>query len=277
MDRATHFLNGKFVKEEDLRISVRDLGFTRGYAVFDFLVTYPHDRPFMLDRHIDRLFDSASHIGLVIPWDKQQIREWVLTTLAQNKDEEEKSIKIIVSGGPSNSLLPGNTPTIAILIDTRHKLPSEHYEGGVSVITAQHTRYAPLAKSNNYIEAIKQAQIAAKTGAVETIYYDETRVFEGSTSNVFAVIGGKLVTPTSHLLSGITREVLLSILTIPVVEEDFTLADLYSAQEVFLTGSNREVQPVIKIDNQVVGDGLVGPVTQEAMRQFQEFTQSDKW
>lgn len=277
--QRTHFLNGKFVTESELVVSIRDLGFMRGFAVFDFLITYPHHRPFMLEKHIDRLFSSADHIGLAIPWSKAQVQKWILQTLEANKSPDEKAIKIIISGGLSNSLIPNSTPTIVILIDPRNLYPREYFENGVSVITVKHNRYAPYAKSNNYIEGVKQAQIAAETGAIEPIYYDDTQVFEGSTSNIFAVINNKLVTPKSNALPGITRDVLLSILKldIPIETRDFTLEQLCSASEAFLTASNKEIIPITKIDGNAVGEGRVGSITKEAMRQFQELTRSDRW
>ncbi len=278
-EKAVHFLNGALVSEKELTISVRDLGFTRGYAVFDFMITYAHHRPFMLAQHIDRLFNSANIIGLSIPWTKEQISRWVLETLAANKDQNEKAIKIIISGGISNSMVPNGNPTIAILIDPRPVFPIEFYEKGIAIVTAKHNRYEPLAKSNNYIEGVKQAQIAAAHSALDPIYYNDEQVLESSTSNIFAVINNRLITPNSNILPGITRNVLLSILKldIPVVAEDFKLEDLLAAQEVFFSASNKEVMAVTKIDGKDVGDGRVGPVTKDAMRQFQEFTLSDQW
>lgn len=275
-----HFLNGKLVKEEEMVVSMRDLGFMRGYAVFDFLITYPSQRPFMLDKHIDRLFHSAELIELATPWSKQQVRQWVMETLAANNDGEEKGIKIVISGGVSQSLLPENSPTIAIFVDTRHPFPAAWYEKGVGVMTVHFRRYTPEAKSNNYIEAVKQAQAAKKIDAIEPAYYDDTQVFEGATSNIFAVIGGKLVTPKSNILAGVTRGVLLELLPtvgIPVELRDFTFAELLSADEIFLAASNKEVMPVTRMDGNPVASGMVGPITKEVMKQFKDFTLSDRW
>jgi len=159
MKDPIHFLNGKFVEEKDLMVSVRDLGFARGYAIFDFLVTYPSRRPFMLSKHIDRLFNSASLIGLSLPWSKEDVKGWVIQTLATNNEGGEKQVKITVSGGRSDSLLPSSKiPTIAIVVDPRHFLPGEYYEQGAGIIMDKHTRYSPGAKTNNYIEGVKEAQ-----------------------------------------------------------------------------------------------------------------------
>jgi len=274
---SVHFLNGKLVKDSELYIPVRDLGYLRGYAVFDFLITYKR-RPFMLEKHIDRLFNSATHIGLSIPWSKKQIRSWVMKTLKAS-DPGEKAIKIIVSGGKSDTLHPPKTPTIIILIDPRHIYSRDHFEKGVSIITVKHNRYLPHAKTNHYIEGVKQVQVAAKSGAIEPVYYDDKQVFEGATCNIFAVIKGKLLTPKSRILPGITRNTLLKHFRSPVPMKiaDFSRAELMKASEVFLTASNKEVMPVTKIDGKRVGNGKVGPVTKEAMKQFAEFTESNAW
>ncbi|MBI5457023.1 aminotransferase class IV [Candidatus Kaiserbacteria bacterium] len=273
------FFNGSLVPEEQIVISPRDVGFARGFAVFDFLKTYPHHRPFKLKEHIDRLFNSAEAISLQMPWSKEQVTEWVMQTLAANESADEKFIKIFVSGGISNSMMPGEKPTIVILVDPVAKYPPEWYTEGTGVLLDKHDRYKPSAKTNNYIEGMKQTYLASKIGALEPIYYSDAQVYEGSNSNVFAVIGGKLLTPKTNILAGITRQTLLEILKLdtPPLVQDFTLDELWSASEVFMTGSGREVVPVTKMDGKPVGDGKVGPVTKEVMRQFKEYTLSDKW
>ncbi len=279
MGEAIHFQNGKFVSESDLAISPRDVGFSRGYAVFDFLRTYAHHRPFKLAEHIDRLFHSAEQIGLKLPWKKEEVMAWIVETLAANTSAHEKFIKIIVSGGVSNTMLPGVAPTIIILVDQATLYPSELYEKGVGVISVKHQRYSPGAKSNNYIEGVKQTQIGQAIGAIEPLYYSDTQVFEGSNSNIFAVIDGKLLTPEHDILTGITRGVLLQILKlhIPIVVKNFTLAELLHASEVFFTASGKEVVPVTSIDGMLLGNGAVGPITKEVMRQFNAYTSRDIW
>lgn len=276
---AIYFFNGKLVSAEQLAISPHDLGFSRGYAVFDFLKTYPHHRPFKLQEHVDRLFHSASLIGLQIPWEKADVRGWIMKTLEANETAEEKFIRIIISGGKSSTMLPSEDPTVVILVDPAVQYPEEHYEKGTGVIAVKHTRYIPAAKSNNYIEGVKQTQNAKKLGAIESIYYSETQVFEGSNSNIFALIGGKLLTPASNILEGVTRGVLLQILKLDVSVEvrDFTFSELLSAAEVFLTGSGKEVTPVTRIDNKLVSDGTVGSVTKEVMRQYKVYVSSNLW
>ena len=275
----THFLNGKFVSEDNLTISLRNIGFSRGYAVFDFLKTYPHHRPLRLKERIDRLFNSAELINLQIPWDKKQVQRWVLETLEMNQSKEEKFIKIYISGGMSDTMLPSRNKTIAILIDPATQYPEEYYEKGVGVMTVKYERYNPAAKSNNYIEGVKQTQYAQAMGAVEPVYYSDTQVFEGSNSNIFAVINNELLTPKTNILEGITRSVLLEILNldIPIKVKNFTLEKLLQASEAFLTASGKEITPITFVDGKSFGSGVVGTVTKIAMSQFKEYTLSDSW
>ena len=272
-------MNGKFVSEDDLTVSLRDIGFSRGYAVFDFLKTYPHHRPLRLKERIDRLFNSAELIDLQIPWSKEQIQKWVLETLGMNQSKEEKFIKICISGGISNTMLPPRNKTIAILIDPATQYPEEHYEKGVGVMTVKYERYNPAAKSNNYIEGVKQTQRAQIMGAVEPVYYSDTQVFEGSNSNIFAVINDEILTPKTNILEGITRSILLEILNvdIPIKIKDFTLEELLQASEAFLTASGKEITPITFVDGKPLGDGVVGTITKNAMNQFKEYTVSNTW
>lgn len=274
-----HFLNGKFVSEEDLLISPRDLGFTRGYAVFDFFRTYRDHRPFMLDRHIDRLFNSANKIDLSIPWPKDQIKEWIFKTISLSKFKGELVVRIIISGGISNSLEPAEFPSIVIIVDEAIIFPESTYLQGIKVITAEYQRYNADSKTTHYIEAIRKMKIANDEDAEEILYHSNGLILEGAFSNFFAVIDNKLVTSKSGILEGITRQILLENLKldIPISVENFSIEKLCDASEAFLSVSGKGIIPVVKIDNQEVGNGKVGNVTKEVLKQFADFIKSDKW
>ncbi len=281
-EQKFHVLNGKLVPESGLVVSARDLGFLRGYGIFDFLITSLGGKPFHLTDHIDRFYQSAEIIGIHIPWDKSLVKKWVYEALKANDNGEEKSLRLMLTGGVSDdSVSPaaGEQPTFIIMVDPRHPCPKEWYQTGVGVITSNHTRYAPTAKSVNYIEGIRLINQARKQGDVEAIYYNGSQVYEGATSNIFALIDGKLLTPRSNILCGVTRDIVVKIqkLSVPVEEKDFTLDQLLSAQEVFLTASNKEVLPVTKIDGRPVASGKVGPVTKEMMKQFHAYVESGSW
>jgi len=270
MGDLIHFLNGKFVSEEDLLISPRDLGFSRGYAVSDFLVTHNH-QPFKLAEHIDRLFNSAEMIGLKIPWRKVQIVKWVNETLGKNDKETEKTIKIFVTGGISKTLHQAEIPTIIIVINPYLPKPASYYKQKVKAV--KYKRPYPQAKTTHYIEALRQRSMSKNDGADEIIYYDDSQVFEGAGSNLFAVIENKLVTTKSNIISGITRNTLLEILklSIPIEVRDFKFNELLKATEVFLTGSAKGVRTIVEINGKAVGDGKIGKITEEVAKQYEEY------
>lgn len=277
-----YYLNDEFMPKSEARVPVMDLGWVRGYGVFDYLITYRGSKPFLLDEHITRLKNSSSLVGIQIPWADQEISELVHETLERNANDYEKATRIVVTGGISeDSITPADTPTMAIFVDNLIPYPGEYYQNGVRVITANHRRFLPGAKSLNYLFAVNTLQEAKRKGAIEAIYVDEEAdiVFEGTTSNVFTVKDGQINTPKMDILPGITRKVILRVFNqeIPIIEENLTLRGLFEADEVFLTASNKEVMPVVILDGQQIGNGEVGPITKEVMHKFRNFTLEGTW
>ncbi len=268
-----HFLNGKFVGEEELLISPRDLGYTRGYAVFDFLRTY-NGKPFHLNEHVERLLNSAKLIDLKIPYTKEEIEKLVLETLNKNNKDTEKAIKIIASGGISSKMTQVGSPTFMIWIDDMPPLPQEYYENGIGIITVKYKRYMPEAKTNNYIEGVKQTQIAESVAALEPVYFDDDGLYESSNSNIFIIKDGKIYTQKENMLFGITRKVLIEILKpeFIVEEKNLKIEDLLGADEAFLTGSAKEILPIAKIDGKIFSLGVVGENTKKILEIWKKYT-----
>jgi branched-chain amino acid aminotransferase len=152
-------------------------------------------------------------------------------------------------------------------------LPASWYKDGVKIVTVVTERFKPGAKSIDYIPATIAMKEARKTGAVEAIYLDRNqRVLEGTTSNIFAFIGGRLVTPGSEILSGITRKVTLEVSRdlFHIDIRDLALDELHHADEVFITGTNKGLVPVIQVDDFPIGDGRPGPNTRRLMAKLGE-------
>jgi branched-chain amino acid aminotransferase len=276
-----YYINGKFFKKSKAIISVNDLGFLRGYGVFDFFITY-NNRPFLLKDHLDRLRKSAKLIGLEVPWSNLTLEKLIISTIAKNKHLKEKSVKIIVSGGSSSDgIKPNLKPTLAILVNKRHKLPKKYYENGVKVITVDIHREIPDAKTLNYTNAVYSMIKAGRMGALEAIYVDRKKdiVMEGTTSNLFLVKNNSIFTPESDILSGVTRNVVIKLAKrknrVKVKRINFN--QLFSAEEVFITASNKEILPVVQIDMRKIGDGKPGVVTKNLIKEFQNYIESGKW
>jgi len=275
---SVHFLNGQLVNESDLLISPSDLGYSRGYAVFEFMMT-SKGRPFMLEKHIDRLYRSCQEISLNLPWPRELITDWVLQTLKANESVEgEKVMRVTISGGPSQTLSPAKIPTVVIMVDPRIPCPPEDYANGVHVLLSEFQRYLSQAKTNNYIEAIRQFS-SIPNDIDEVIYHSKGMVREGTKCNVFAVINGSLMTPKTGILEGITRDIIINKLQLSVRAEvrDFTVQELLGASEVFTTATSKWIMPVTRLNNVSVGDGSVGPMTKEVMSKFRSFFESGLW
>jgi len=273
--KSVHFLNGQFVTEDHLLISPRDLGYSRGYAGFEFMIT-SGGQPFMMERHIDRLFNSCHTISLSLPWSKQQIANWIQETVDANElRDEDMVMRIIISGGSSGTLTLAKTPTIVIVVEARMPCPPEDYANGVRILLTEFDRYEPQAKTTNYVHAVRVMKTAAHD-VDEIIYFSNNMVREGTRCNIFALINGILTTPKTGILGGITRGVILNDLKLSIQAEarDFTVEELLTAAEIFITATGKEVMPVTKINDKLVADGTVGEVTKEVMTKFKNFFES---
>jgi len=272
MKQPIYYLNGKFVKKNQAKISVYDMGFLRSYGVVDFLITYKQI-PFRLNDHLNRFYQSAKLIGLKIPFSKEKTKKIVLSTLAKNHFKES-SIWLIVTGGMGpTSMIPAKKPTLAILVDPHKPYPKSFYQNGVKIITFRASRLIPQAKSLVYTLAIQALGQAYKQGAVEALYLVGQKVTECMTSNFFILKNGKLYTAKDKdVLLGITRRVILEISkdNFPIVKKDLSLREVLNADEAFLSASNKEIMPVVKIDNFKIGNGKVGKNTKRLIQLFKE-------
>lgn len=269
-----YYIDGKYVREDEAVVSVNDMVVLRGYGAFDFLRTYG-GRPFFLDDHIRRLQNSTGMLGLHFPWSVAEVTDIVLNTLQKN-DHDEYNIRIVVTGGVSpDGITPHDNSSLIVMVTDTFQMEPKLYTDGAAIITTRVERYIPEAKSTTYLPAIIALQNARAKGAIESIYVDRhDRLLEGTTSNLFMFVDGKLVTPGDGVLPGVTRKVLLDVLkkAFTVEIRDIHTKELESAEEVFLSSSNKEVMPVVRIDDRVIADGKPGVKTRKAMSLFREYT-----
>ncbi len=276
------YLNGKFVPKSKAIVSVYDLGWVRGYGVFDYIITYDGGKPFMMMNHLNRLKRSAELIGLKLPFTQERLQQIIVRVLKKNRNGKEKSIRIVVTGGVSeNTLTVPKKPTLAILVNDRKPYPIDFYKKGIKVIIYDYNRESPQAKSLNYIHGVKAMNLAAREDAYEAIYVNKKadRVYEATTSNLFLVKNKKVVTPNGDTLPGITRELIIKISSkfFPTQVREVKIKELYDANELFITASNKEIMPVVKVDNKVIGKGIPGEVTKKIMSEFRKFVDSGNW
>ena len=269
------YIDGKFVPADEAVIPATDLSVLRGFGVFDFLRTYG-GRPFHLADHVKRLERSADLLGTPLPMSCRAVEDLVLETLKRN-DNDESNIRIILTGGlSSDGFNPDGKPRLLIMVTPLAILPEAWRKDGVKIVTIPYSRYMPGAKSINYIHAIHAMQTARKGGAIEALYVKpDGCVTECTTSNIFACMDGKLVTSGATILSGITRQVILAMpeLSGKIDIRDMPLVDLLKADEVFIAASNKEVIPVVTVDDDTIGNGKPGEMTCRVMKLFSEYTE----
>ncbi len=269
-----YYVDGKFVDEDDAVISVKDMSVLRGYGAFDFLRTYG-GRPFYLKEHIQRLETSANLIGLHMPCSKEEIADIVMQTLAKNS-HAESNIRLVITGGASHdSITPEKNTKLMVMVTALHPLPPEWYTDGVKIVTSDSERVVPGAKSTTYLQAVLALKNARAQNAVESVYVDrDNRVLEGTTTNFYLFIGDKLVTANNGLLPGITRLVLLDMLKdeFDIEMRDIDRSEIETADEAFISASNKEIVPVVQINDHTVGDGKIGPKVRRVTEIFKKFT-----
>ncbi|MBP7069877.1 MAG: branched-chain-amino-acid transaminase [Methanothrix sp.] len=279
------YLNGKFVPEEQAMVSVFDHGFLYGDGVFEGIRAYD-GRVFRLEDHVRRLFDSAQAIMLKIPISQEEMGQAILETLRKN-NLRDAYIRPIVSRGYGDLGLDPNKcpqPSVIIIAVEWGAMYGDLYEIGLTAVSVSVRRNSPDSlppniKSLNYLNNILAKIEANIKGGNEAIILDSRGlVSEGSGDNIFVIKNGEISTPyTINNLKGITRDAVMELAEIrgnPIKEKELGLFDLYTADEVFVTGTAAEVAPVTKIDGRTIGDGKPGPITKELIAAFRELTRS---
>jgi branched-chain amino acid aminotransferase len=270
-----YYVDGKFVPDSEAVFPINDLGLLRGYGCFDFMRTY-NGRVIFIQDHVQRLFRSATQIGIELPLSESELIQLVEETLRRNPPVES-NVRILVTGGTSPDFItPQGRPRIAIMVAPLSQYPPAWYAEGAKIITVAHTRAIPGAKTIDYIRAIMVLAEARQKGAIEAVYVDpDGFVREGTTSNIFAFIGDRLVTPGMDILNGITRQKVLGLAEgiYSVDIRDLRRRELVHADEVFITSSNRLIVPIARVDDEVIGTGRPGERTQAVMQAFSAFTQ----
>ncbi|MDR3567971.1 MAG: aminotransferase class IV [Syntrophobacteraceae bacterium] len=273
----TYYIDGQFVRDDNSFVSVKDIIVLRGFGVFDFLITY-HKRPFHLEEHVRRLKNSAEHIGLTIPHADSQICEIVLETVSKNPHHTESAIRIVYTGGiSSDGLNPEGRGILMVMAAQKTDLPHHLYTEGAKVITVDAARFLPEAKSTCYLSAVLATQAAKRQGAIEALYVDrDNRILEGTTTNFFCFIADRLVTPRQDVLPGVTRGVVTRLAKefYEVETRDVRMSEAPLMQEAFITASNKEVMPVVRIGELQVGNGRVGERVRKIMQAFGDYTNS---
>lgn len=269
------YLNGQIVPENKASIGIRDIGLLRGYALFESLRVYS-GVPFQLKEHYERLKKSAEILKINLPISLDQFSDISARLLKKNK-LKDVALKVVLTGGESSGGFnySYDKPTLIMFFETLHCMTTE-VENGVKLITSEYSRSIPEIKSTNYLEAINRAQKLKNEKVFELLYIQDSKILESQTGNFFMFIGDKLITPKADILHGVTRNHILKIAKdeFGTEERDIKVSELSKATECFITGSCKEIVPVVGIDDLKIGDGKVGPNTKTLINKFAESIKS---
>ena len=282
---ATVNVNGRVSDQEHAVISVFDHGFLYGEGIYETLRTY-NGQPFLFDRHMQRLRNSAGMLVLTVPLSDAEIaarfRETVAAAGLGGSRDREAYIRILVTRGIGEltydpAACP--TPSVVVIVKPHVDVATDWIERGVRVSLVDVVRnhpssVNPLIKSNNLLNNALAMQEAFRRGAVEGVMRNyRGELAECTQSNLFVVKNGAALTPPidAGLLPGITRAFLFEVgagCGIPVREQVLKDGDLFGADEAFFTSSTRELVPIVTVDDRTIGAGKPGPVTQALLRAF---------
>lgn len=265
-------VDGQLVPREDARISVFDSSVQGGDAVWEGLRVYD-GKVYALDRHLDRLFASAHALRFEGVPSRDEVRHAVIETFTANRMYDDAHARLTLTRGPkvTSGMSPTNNRAGCCLIVAAEWKAPVYGDAGIRLITSSVRRNSPATLDskihhNNLLNNILAKIEADVAGADDALMLDlHGFVAETNATNIFLVRDHVLVTPTADAcLPGITRGLVLELSEadgLRTIERNVSLAEIYTADEVFTTGTMGELAPVLEVDGRTIGTGEIGPTT----------------
>lgn len=276
---TTAYLNGRFQPLEETVVPVMDRGFLFGDGVYEVIPVYGK-KLFRLEHHLKRLQNSLDAVRISNPLDNDGW-EQVLTRLVESGTGEDQSVYLQVTRGVApkrDHAFPENIqPTVFAMSAPVSATAKSLDDPGVHAVTLEDIRWKRCnIKAITLLPNVLMKQQALEAGGGEAILIDNGHAMEGAASNLFVVRDGELLTPPkgNGLLPGITRDLVLELAAanaVPFRETHIGEAELYSADEVWLTSSTREISPVVRVNDSVIADGKPGPLWKKMIQLYQAY------
>lgn len=272
---SMYLLNDRFVKKDEVSISIEDRGYYFGDGVYEVIRVYGGIM-FTAEEHIGRMYESAEKIRMTLPYGPEEMLS-KLTRLIEDNGIREGHVYVQATRGsaPRVHQFPGEdiTPVITAYTKSYPDIPAVPEPAKLKSVDDVRWLRCDI-KSLNLLANVMAKQEAYEAGCLEALLHRDGTVTEGSSSNMFGVKDGVIYThPVSNfILNGITRRVLMQCceeIGQPVVEEPMSLEDVYSMDEFFMSSTTNGILPVSEIDGRTVGEGTPGPVTKRLMAAFE--------
>ncbi len=258
------YFKGEVIDESKASISIHNLGLQRGFGIFD-LFRGRNQKPTFMEDHLERFHRSQTFLGLDRLIHKDEIREAVGQLQKVNGFQHSTfRLMLLADGSESEAILK---PLFYI---TNSDISNYQNPETGKVILYEYLREYPTIKSINYLTSNYLHQAKKKANAIDVIYHNNGIISEASRSNVFVIKDGELLTPSENILEGITRKNILKFTEniLPLSVQPVSLDELKQADEVFISSTLKEVMPIVEIDGNKVGEGLIGNYTKQIQQGF---------
>ncbi|MGK7378071.1 D-amino-acid transaminase [Planococcus sp. 1R117A] len=273
MDWILH--NGEFIRENELNVSKEDRGYQFGDGIYEVIRVYEGNL-FTAAEHIDRFYESAEKIKIVIPFTKDVFHKQMYDLVEMNEiDNGQVYVQVTRGDAIRQHHFPQATSPVIVAYTKKVERPVEMMEAGVKAKFIEDIRWLRCdIKSLNLLGNVLAKQEAHEAGSYEAILHRGEVVTEGSSSNMYGIKNGVIYThpATNLILNGITRRVILNLckeLGITVQETAYTKTEALEMDEFFMSSTTAEIMPIIQIDGQDIGDGVPGELTQKLQQAFE--------
>lgn len=274
----TVFLNGEFMPMEEARVPVLDRGFIFGDGIYELVPVYSRT-PFRLEGHLARMERSLSEVKIANPYSRA---EWtkIIEQMIDKQSFDDQGVYWQITRGVAkrDHAFPKNVrPTVFMMSNPLVNPSKEVVENGAKAVSAQDFRWQRCdLKTISLIGNCMLRQLSAEEGAVETILFRDGKLTEASASNAYIVKDGVIATPPKDnlILPGITLDVVFDIVkrgNLPMEVREIAEAEVFGADEVWVTSSSKEIVAIVDLDGKTIGTGKPGPVFRKAWQLYQDF------
>jgi len=281
MSEAVVYINGEYLPQSQAKVSVLDRGFLFGDGVYEVIPVFS-GKPLRLNKHLERMQRSMNRVLLENPLTQEQWQE-IFQTLLDSNPGGNRSIYLQVTRGAAPvrdlSISVGVEPTVFVMVNDINPVDFAGLANGIEAVTVDDFRWKACdIKSISLIANVMIRLRANELNVMDAVMVRDGLVTEGTASNIFVVHQGIISTPPKSdcLLPGITRDLVIELARangFKLEERDINQDELETADEIWLTSSTREIAPVVKLDDHVIGDGVAGDYWGKIFAKYQDYKQ----
>ncbi|MDH3382179.1 MAG: aminotransferase class IV [Flavobacteriaceae bacterium] len=264
------FHNENYIEVSKISLPITSTTINRSYAAFEFF-TLANNKPFYLDRHLQRLFKTLEILRIQIEYSKSTLEKIIINLIDKNPiDNISFKIFVIPETLPNSDYFKGDVFIFPFLNAIQ---PISMYKTGAKLLIKEYHRFLPTAKTTNYTASVYWENEISKQHAIDVLFCNGKTIKETSRSNIFIIKNNIIYTPITDILYGITRSIAIDLIQknkLILIEKEISIEELILADEVFITSTTREIMPITNIDSTSIGDGKVGNISHNLIHDFRQ-------